>query len=109
MPEAVEVDGNLYPVHTSFKFWLTFQKNLKNKNTPPADFDFMYTGDKPRDKNDYKSMRIISDELYASLIKELAKNETVRIFQQLLFAEKTETANETESKNEQNNDTGGKE
>nr|DAI81673.1 MAG TPA: hypothetical protein [Caudoviricetes sp.]DAL40797.1 MAG TPA_asm: hypothetical protein [Caudoviricetes sp.] len=54
-------------------------------------------------------MRIISDELYASLIKELAKNETVRIFQQLLFAEKTETANETESKNEQNNDTGGKE
>lgn len=55
-------------------------------------------------------MRIISDELYASLIKELAKNETVRIFQQLLFAEKTETSNETESKkNEQNNDKGGKE
>lgn len=50
LPEAVEVDGNLYPVHTSFKFWLTFQKNLKNKNTPPADFDFMYTGEKPRDK-----------------------------------------------------------
>lgn len=50
LPEAVEVDGNLYPVHTSFKFWLTFLKNLKIKETPPADFDFMYTGKKPRDK-----------------------------------------------------------
>lgn len=50
LPEAVEVDGSLYPVHTSFKFWLTFLKNLKNKETPPADFDFMYTGEKPRDK-----------------------------------------------------------
>lgn len=50
LPEAVEVDGNLYPVHTSFKFWLTFQKNLKNKNTPPADFDFMYKSKKPQDR-----------------------------------------------------------
>ena len=53
-------------------------------------------------------MRIISDELYARLIKELAKNEAVAIFQQLLLSPKTD---ETESKEEpaESKDTGGKE
>nr|DAI80969.1 MAG TPA: hypothetical protein [Caudoviricetes sp.] len=37
-------------------------------------------------------MRIISDELYAMLVRELAKNETVAIFQQLLLAPKQEKA-----------------
>lgn len=52
-------------------------------------------------------MRIISEELYARLIKELAKNEAVAIFQQLLLSPKTD---ETESKEEpaERKDTGGK-
>lgn len=52
-------------------------------------------------------MRIITDELYARLIKELAKNEAVAIFQQLLLSPKTD---ETESKEEsaESKDTGGK-
>ena len=44
-------------------------------------------------------MRIISDELYASLIKELAKNETVRIFQQLLLSPKKDETAPAEEEN----------
>lgn len=40
-------------------------------------------------------MRIISDDLYARLVKELAKNEAVAVFQQLLLSpKKDETAEE---------------
>lgn len=35
-------------------------------------------------------MRIISDELFARLVKELAKDEKVAIFQQLLLSPKKE-------------------
>lgn len=48
--------------------------------------------------NDYISMRIISDELYARLVKELAKNEAVAIFQQLILSPKKDE--ETEAKEE---------
>ena len=43
-------------------------------------------------------MRIISDELYARLVKELAKNEAVAVFQQLLLSTKKDE--ETEAKEE---------
>ncbi len=42
-------------------------------------------------------MRIISDDLYARLVKVLAQNENVAVFQQLLLSQKaepTEDANE---------------
>ncbi len=42
-------------------------------------------------------MRIISDELHARIIKELAKNETVSVFQQLLLTPK---ADEKDAKKE---------
>ena len=35
-------------------------------------------------------MRIISDELYARLVKILAQDEKVAVFQQLLLSQKTE-------------------
>lgn len=35
-------------------------------------------------------MRIISDELYAMLVHELAKNEAVAVFQQLLLSPKND-------------------
>ncbi len=47
--------------------------------------------------NDYKSMRIISDELHAKLVRELAKNETVAVFQQLLLAPKQEESEADEA------------
>lgn len=50
LPEAVTVDGRLFRVHTSFKYWLRFLELIENKNTPPADFDFMYKSNKPRSR-----------------------------------------------------------
>lgn len=49
-------------------------------------------------KNDYENMRIISEELYAGLIRVLAKDETVAAFQQLLLSPKTAEAERTETK-----------
>lgn len=48
-------------------------------------------------------MRIITDELFARLVKELAKDEKVAIFQKLLLSEKTEKADkeQTEEKTEE--------
>lgn len=50
LPETVKVDGSLYYIHTSFKFWLKFLKKLDDKNAPPVDFDFMYNGVHPRSR-----------------------------------------------------------
>lgn len=53
-------------------------------------------------------MRIISDELYAGLVKELAKNETVAVFQQLLLSPKTDETGDAEEAAESKS-TGGAE
>jgi hypothetical protein len=50
LPETVEVDGSSYCIHTSFKFWLKFMRKIGDKHCPPADFDFMYRGEKPRSR-----------------------------------------------------------
>ena len=49
--------------------------------------------------NDYKDMRIISDELFARLVKELAKDEKVAIFQQLLLSPKKDETAPAEEEN----------
>jgi len=51
-------------------------------------------------------MRIISDELHARLVRELAKNETVAVFQQLLLAPKQEET-EAEETAEKADEQGG--
>ena len=43
-------------------------------------------------KNDYKSMRIIDDETYAQIIKLLAQDPKVALFQKLLLSQKAEPA-----------------
>lgn len=50
LPEAVEVDGSLYTIHTSFKYFLRFIELLANKDIKPQDFDFMYKSKKPQDR-----------------------------------------------------------
>ncbi|WP_147613026.1 Gp15 family bacteriophage protein [Treponema pectinovorum] len=51
LPETVEVDGSLYPIHTSFKYWLRFLELIDDKKTSPLDFDFIYSTDKkPKNK-----------------------------------------------------------
>lgn len=52
-------------------------------------------------QNDYISMRIISDELFARLVKELAKDEKVAIFQQLLLSPKAENKDEEKEAEEE--------
>ena len=47
-----------------------------------------------RRKYDYIHMRIIRDELYARLVKILAQDEKVAVFQQLLLSQKAEPTDE---------------
>lgn len=50
LPESVEVEGGLYYIQTSFKYWLRFLGLLEDKDTPPEDFDFMYKDKKPNNR-----------------------------------------------------------
>ena len=50
LPESVEVDGSLYAIHTSFKYFLRFIELLATKDAKPQDFDFMYKRQKPQDR-----------------------------------------------------------
>lgn len=50
LPEAVEVDGSFYTIHTSFKYFLRFIELLANKDIKPQDFDFMYKSKKPQNR-----------------------------------------------------------
>ena len=50
LPEAVEVDGSLYPINTSFKYFLRFLELLADKETKTQDFDFMYKIKKPQNR-----------------------------------------------------------
>ena len=50
LPETVEVDGSLYAIHTSFKYFLRFIELLATKDAKPQDFDFMYERQKPANR-----------------------------------------------------------
>ena len=50
LPESVEVEGSLYYIQTSFKYWLRFLELLEHKGIIPNDFDFMYKGIKPSNR-----------------------------------------------------------
>ena len=52
LPESIEVEGSLYYIQTSFKYWLRFLELLENKDIVPNDFDFMYKGSKPSNRQD---------------------------------------------------------
>lgn len=47
LPKTIEVDGRVYNIHTSYKYWLRFLVMIDDKNTSPKDFDFMYIDEKP--------------------------------------------------------------
>ena len=52
LPETVEVDGSVYYVQTSFKFWLSFLRTAADKKNKNKDYSFMYKvqGHKPTDQ-----------------------------------------------------------
>ena len=52
LPESVEVEGSLYKIYTSFKYWLRFLELLENKKINLNDFDFMYKAFKPSNRQD---------------------------------------------------------
>ena len=64
-------------------------------STPAAFFVFR--------KNDYRSMRIITDDLYARLVRYFLKDEKVALFQDLVMSE---TVKDSESDTQEDN-TGG--
>lgn len=47
LPKTIEVDGRVYNIQTSYKYWLRFSVMIDDKNTSPKDFDFMYIDEKP--------------------------------------------------------------
>lgn len=51
-------------------------------------------------KNDYRSMRIITDDLYARLVRHFLKDEKVALFQDLVMSE---TVKESESDTQKDN------
>ena len=52
LPESIEVEGSLYYIQTSFKYWLRFLELLENKEITPNDFDFIYKDSKPSKRQD---------------------------------------------------------
>ena len=51
-------------------------------------------------KNDYRSMRIITDDLYARLVRHFLKDEKVALFQDLVMSE---TVKDNESDTQEDN------
>lgn len=47
LPEAVNVSGVLYRIHTSFKYWLRFLELVEQGGQSPYSFDFLYIDKKP--------------------------------------------------------------
>ena len=53
--------------------------------------------------------RIITDAVYAQIVKVLLENETVALFQKLLLSPKTSEAEQTTEKGEEKEESGGSE
>lgn len=51
LPQAVEVNGSLFRIHTDFKFFLRLSKVLQQKGVKTDAVDFMYIDEKPADRN----------------------------------------------------------
>lgn len=50
LPQAVEVNGSFFRIHTDFKFFLRLQKVLQKKGAKVDEVDFMYVDKKPDDR-----------------------------------------------------------
>ena len=47
LPQAIEVGGSFYKIHTDFKYFLRLGELLKQKNAALDNFDFMYKNEIP--------------------------------------------------------------
>ena len=47
LPQAIEVGGSFYKIHTNFKYFLRLREILQNKEAGLKEFDFMYINEIP--------------------------------------------------------------
>lgn len=50
LPDAVEVDGKTYRIHTDFTYWINFASQINDKSKTVQDFDFIYIDEKPENR-----------------------------------------------------------
>lgn len=50
LPDAVEVSGVFYPIHTGHTYWFRFMQICKDKEATIGDFDYIYIGEPPEDR-----------------------------------------------------------
>ena len=50
LPEAIEVSGAFYRIHTDFRYFIRLGQLLRGKDIKPHDFDFMFIQELPADK-----------------------------------------------------------
>lgn len=50
LPEAIEVSGAFYRIHTDFRYFIRLGQVLSEKGTKPIDCDFMFIQELPPDK-----------------------------------------------------------
>lgn len=52
LPEAVEVSGSFYKIHTDFRYWLMFLEVTEQESPLLTDFDFIYIDAVPDDRQE---------------------------------------------------------
>lgn len=50
LPEAVEVEGKVFSIHTGHSYWFRFAQIIGGERPLLADFDFLYDGDVPENR-----------------------------------------------------------
>lgn len=50
LPEAIEVSGSFYRIHTDFRYFIRFGQLLSEKEALPHAFDFMFIAEIPQDR-----------------------------------------------------------
>ena len=52
LPDAIEVSGAFFSIHTGHPFWFRFMQLLKEEGTTVYDFDYMFRNDIPADREE---------------------------------------------------------
>lgn len=50
LPQAIDVGGSLYRIHTDYRYFLRLREHLAEKDVKAGDLDYMYIKEKPLDR-----------------------------------------------------------
>ena len=50
LPQAIDVGGSLYRIHTDYRYFLRLREHLAEKGVLAGDLDYMYIKEKPLDR-----------------------------------------------------------